>query len=80
MAKGDVCGPLQYSFYGTRDAAQNWEAELGNQMTKRGLHKGNASPSIYANQAIASSVRGDDITMTSRRKLVEDFINEFQTK
>ena len=23
-----MCGLLQYSFYGTRDAAQNWEEEL----------------------------------------------------
>ena len=34
-----MCGLLRQSLYGTRDAAQNWEIELGNFMEGLGVHE-----------------------------------------
>ena len=55
---GDACGLLHFSLHGTRDAAQNCEAELGKQLVAQGHQKGTASPSIDSSAAIKSSVWG----------------------
>ena len=42
----NMCGRLQQSLYGTRDAAQNWEEELGSKLTSLGFRRGKASPCV----------------------------------
>ncbi len=39
----ECCGLLQASLYGTRDAAQNWEEELGRFLVGIGFEKGRGS-------------------------------------
>ena len=42
-----MCGLLQYSFYGTRDAAQNWQEELASTLSDLKLTKGIACPCVW---------------------------------
>ena len=37
-----MCGPLRYSLYGTRDAAQNWEEELASSLSSLKLTRGSS--------------------------------------
>ena len=57
------CGLLRVSLYGTRDAALNWEEELGKQMIQLGFERGRANPCLYVHQQrnIVAGVHGDDI-------------------
>ena len=52
------CGLLRKSLYGTRDAAQYWECELGGFLEEIGLCRGQASTCLYAEKArgISASV------------------------
>ena len=52
------------SLYGTRDAAQNWERELGGFLEETGLHRETASTCLYTEETrgISASVHGDDVT------------------
>ena len=66
------CGLLRKSLYGSRDAAQNWECELGGFLEEIGLRRGQASTCLYSEEArgINASVHGDDVTvknLTGRR-------------
>ena len=53
------CGLLRKSLYGTRDAAQNWECELGGFLEEIGLRRGQASTCLYSEEArgISASAR-----------------------
>ena len=42
-----MCGLLQYSLYGTRDAAQNWEEELASTPSDLKLTGGIACPCVW---------------------------------
>ena len=59
----NMCGRLNYSLYGTRDAAQNWEEELGQTLEEAGLTRGKASPCLYRSTCSPTSaaVWGDDV-------------------
>ena len=46
------CGMLKNSLYGTRDAAQNWERELGEFLEEVGLHRGKASTCLYRRNTV----------------------------
>ena len=45
--RGKFCGRLNYSLYGTRDAAQNWEDTYAEIMVNMGFDRGKASPCIF---------------------------------
>ena len=45
--RGKVCARLNYSLYGTRDAAQNWEDEYIRVMCKLGFQQGKSSPCVF---------------------------------
>ena len=45
------CGLLRKSLYVTRDAAQNWECELGGFLEETGLLRGQASTCLYSEVA-----------------------------
>ena len=76
------CGLLRKSLYGTRDAAQNWECELGGFLEEIGLRKGQASTCLYSEEArgISASVHGDDVTVKASREDAEWLIQEFKKR
>ena len=70
-----MCGLLQYSLYGTRDAAQNWEEELTSTLSDLKLTRGIACPCVsrgcIKGEDIVATVHGDDITVGGERSAVE---------
>ena len=48
----ELCGRLNYSMYGTRDAAQNWFDAYSQQLVKVGFKQGLASPCTFYHQQI----------------------------
>ena len=76
------CGLLRRSLYGTRDAAQNWECELGGFLEEIGLRRGQASICLYSEEArgISASVRGDDVTVKASREDAEWLIRKFKER
>ena len=59
---GDVVGELQYSMYGTRDAAQNWAEEYSECLVAAGFIRGVANPCLFRHNKkdICLTVHGDD--------------------
>lgn len=57
-----LCGRLNYSMYGTRDAAQNGFTEYSQQLINIGFTQGLASPCVFHRKAkgIRTFVHGDD--------------------
>ena len=62
--RGKYCGRLNYSLYGTRDAAQNWEREYEATFKSLGFIQGASSPCVFYNpeRDIRTVVHGDDFT------------------
>ena len=62
--KGKVCGKLNYSLYGTRDAASNWEAHYTSVLLSLGFRQGLTSPCVFyhVERDIQTVVHGDDFT------------------
>ena len=59
-----MCGELLLSMYGTRDAAQNWEAEYSSFLISIGFEQGVASPChfFHRDRGIQTVVHGDDFS------------------
>ena len=59
---GDMVGELNFSMYGTRDAAQNWGEECAKTMTDMGFERGTASPCTFfhRDRQIRTYIHGDD--------------------
>ena len=74
-AEEGMCGWLQKSLYGTRDAAQNWEQEYTEFMTSIGFKAGIATPCTFYNELrdIRAVVHGDDFTLVGSRKELDWF-------
>ena len=69
LPEGDVggpgsrqCGLLRKSLYGTRDAAQNWECELGGFLEEIGLRRGQASTCQDSDEAWGIRPRGTTLS------------------
>ena len=62
LGEEELCGKLNYSMYGTRDAAQNWQAEYSQRFIDCGFTRGSASPCVFHHVArsIRTLVHGDD--------------------
>ena len=64
MNEEDVgkCAKLEYSMYGTRDAAIHWHDEYTQQLVQSGFVQGKASPCVFYHPArkIRTCVHGDD--------------------
>ena len=75
-------GLLRKSLYGTRDAALNWECELGGFLEEIGLRRGQASTCLYSEEArrISASVHGDDVTVKASREHAERLIRKFKER
>ena len=56
-----MCGRLNLSMYGTRDAAQNWVEEYSQKLLEIGFTQGKASPCVFHHEgrAIRTDVHGD---------------------
>ena len=71
-------GLLQYSLYGTRDAAQNWEEEVASTFSDLKLTRGIACPCVrqgyIKDEHIVATVHGDDITIDGERSAMEFLI------
>ena len=61
-----VCGLLQCSLYGRRDAAQIWEEGLASTLSDLKLTRGSACPCVWGGcikgEHIVATMHGDDIT------------------
>ena len=55
--EGDMVGRLNFSMYGTRDAAQNWAEECANTMTKIGFERGTSSACLFAHHPVSNRIR-----------------------
>jgi hypothetical protein len=77
-----ICGKLNYSLYGTRDAASNWEQTYTEFMIGIGFEQGKSSPCIFRNakQDIVTVVHGDDFTSLAPEKSLRWLANEFKKK
>ena len=58
----EMCGKLNVSMCGTRDAASNWEAAYGGQLRIMGFRQGRSSSCLFRHDSrnIATLVHGDD--------------------
>ena len=79
-----LCGLLQYSLYGTRDAAQNLEEEVASTLSDLKLTRGIACPCVWQGcikgEDIVATVHGDDITIGGERSAVEFLIKMISRK
>ena len=79
-----MCGLLECSLYGTRDAAQNWEEELTSTLSDLKLTRGVACPCVWRGcikgEDIVATVHGDDITIGGERSAVEFLVRKISTK
>jgi len=60
-----MCGELNQSMYGTRDAAQNWEQAYSEFMASTGFVAGKASPCLFEHpeRNLRAVIYGDDFTI-----------------
>ena len=78
-----MCGLLQYSLYGTRDAAQNWQEELSSTLSDLKLTRGVACLCVWRGHIKGehvATVHGDDITIGGDRSAVELHIRKISRK
>lgn len=70
---GKVCGRLNYSLYGTRDAATNREAHYTDIFLSAGFRQGVASTCIFRHEARNTRVviHGDDITILASQSEID---------
>ncbi len=64
-----MCGMLEKSMYGTRDAAQNWEYEYTDMMKEAKLEQGKQSACVFYHpeKDVRVVVHGDDFTELGRK-------------
>ena len=61
---GQVCGRFNFSLYGTRDAASNWEECYAEFLISIVFKQGTSSPCVFYHSVkdISTVVHGDDFT------------------
>jgi len=81
-AEEGMCGWLVKSLYGTRDAAQNWEAEYTEFMMDLGFTSGVATPCVFFHKErdIRAVVHGDDFTLVGPRHSLDWFKGRIEGK
>ena len=77
-----MCGRLNVSLYGTRDAAQNWETEYSATLMEAGYHPGRASPCVFYNKVTGGRivVHGDDFTVLAPESEIRRVCDIFGSK
>ena len=78
----DKCGRLNFSMYGTRDAAQNWANEYADMLISVGFVQGRASPCVFYRKepAIRTFVHGDDYVSTAMPKQLQWLKEQLERK
>ena len=63
-----MCGRLNFSMYGTRDAAMNWQAEYSQRLIDNGFEQGKSNPCVFHHigKGIRTLVHGDDYVSVGR--------------
>ena len=76
--RGKYCGRLNYSLYGTRDAATNWESHYTQLFFDVGFKQGVASPCIFSHveRDVRVVVHGDDFTVLATQDSI-DWLAEY---
>ena len=76
------CWVLEYSLYGTWEAAHNCEEEFGSLLTSAGLKRGRASPCLYTKFGgrLSAAVHGDDVTVQGSKAAVLALIASFRKR
>ena len=77
-----MCGLLNKSLQGTRDAAQNWEAEYTEFLVNSGFKRGLASPCMFRHQRrnLRLVVHGDDFTLLGSTGDLDWFRTQIETR
>ena len=78
----DMVGYLQKSLYGTRDAAANFQQEVGRFMKGAGFQQSQYSPSIYYHpqRQLRTLVHGDDFMTTGSREAAKWFKKQLDSR
>ena len=65
-----MVGKLNYSMYGTRDAAQNWQVEFTRTLEAMGITQGRSSPCVFFHKLrqLRTFVHGDDYVAAGDKK------------
>lgn len=77
---GKVCGRLNYSLYGTRNAAQNWFECYSEALISIGFKQGAAPPCVFyhKDRDISTVAHGDDFTFLATESNLLWFRNELK--
>ena len=77
-----LCGKLNFSMYGTRDAAQNWFDAYSQQFVHIGFQQKVASPCTFHHQqrSIRTYSHGDDYVSTGKPRDLKWLKNQFESK
>ena len=77
-----MCGLLQKSMYGTRDAAQNWGEAYSSFMRSIGFTQGTGSPCVFwhSTKELRVVVHGDDFTVLGWEEQLDWFWGKIKTK
>ena len=70
-----MCGRLNMSMYGTRDAAQNWERVYVDFMERNGFRRGIAHPCVFYHEGkqLWCVMHGDDFTVMGKDEELDWF-------
>merc|ERR1739836_46716 len=65
-----MCGRLNFSMYGTRDAAANWSEEYTERLKRIGFSVGKATPCAFyhSTRGLRAHVHGDDFVVVGKPK------------
>jgi hypothetical protein len=77
-----MCGRLNNSMYGTRDAAQNWEYEYSGFLEGIGFTRGRCTPCVFhhVEKNMRMVVHGDDFTVLANAEELDWFRNKISEK
>ena len=77
-----MCGLLQMSMYGTRDAAQNWEMKYTSVLKEMGFTQGRSNPCVFKGPRNRSwiVVHGDDFTVLAEKEELVQIFEEMSRK
>ena len=77
-----MCGRLNKAMYGTRDAAQNWEAAYAEFMETLGFRRGKSSSCVFWHEQreLRVVVHGDDFTVLGWEKELDWFESKLEKR
>ena len=81
-AEEGMCGRLNKSMYGTRDAAQNWEEHYSQAHLDMGFEQGTASTCVFRHKdrGVRVVIHGDDFTALGYEKDLDWYREQIQSK